>query len=87
VTFPGAESGHVHSSVLARWDQVTPGRSSEGSLGDLLVAAVRAAVLAREAEVGAWFSFSERPDAALVNALVTGGRLARPAPGWLSCRE
>ena len=83
VTLPGVESGHVHSSVLARWDQVMPGPCS-GSLGDLIVAGVRAAVLAPEAELGSWFSFTERTDAALVDGLVAQGRLARPAPGWLA---
>ena len=83
VTLPGAESGHVHSSVLARWDQVGP-QPSSGSLGDLVVAAVHAAVLAPEAEVASWFSFSERADAALVDALVAAGRLVRPAPDWLT---
>jgi hypothetical protein len=83
VTLPGAESGHVHSSVLARWDQVMPGPCS-GSLGDLILAGVRAAVLAPEAELGSWFSFTERADAALVDGLVAEGRLLRPAPGWLA---
>ena len=84
VTLPGTASGHVHSSVLARWDQVMPEASPRGSLGDVLVAAVRAAVLAPEAEVGSWFSWTEEPDAALVDGLVAAGRLARPAPGWLA---
>ncbi len=84
VVLPGAGSGHVHSSVLARWDQVIPNASGEGSLGDVLVAAVRAAVLTREAEVASWFSWTEKPDAALVAGLVAAGRLARPAPGWLT---
>jgi hypothetical protein len=83
VTLPGAESGHVHSSVLARWDQVMP-QPASGSLGDLIVAAVRAAVIAPEAEIGSWFSFRERADAALLDRLVAAGRLARPAPGWLA---
>ena len=83
VTLPGAESGHVHASVLARWDQVMP-QPHPGSLGDLLVAAVRAAVLAPESEVGSWFSFTQRADAALVDGLVAAGRLERPAPGWLA---
>jgi hypothetical protein len=84
VTLPGLESGHVHSSVLARWDQVMPEPSSIGSLGDLIVAAVYAAVVAPEAEVESWFSFTERADAALVDGLVGAGRLVRPAPGWLA---
>src|SRR5690348_1130209 len=83
VTLPGEESGHIHSSVLARWDQVMPVPSSAGSLGDLIVAGVRAAVLAPEAEVESWFSLTERADAPLVDALVADGRLQRPAPGWL----
>ena len=84
VTLPGEESGHIHSSVLARWDQVMPVPSSAGSLGDLIVAGVRAAVLAPEAEVESWFSLTERADAPLVDALVADGRLQRPAPGWLA---
>lgn len=84
VTLPGAESGHVHSSVLARWDQVMPVPSSVGSLADLIVAGVRAAVLAPESEVGSWFSFTERADAALVHGLVRAGRVRRPAPGWVA---
>jgi hypothetical protein len=84
ITLPGAGSGHVHSSVLARWDQVMPEESAGGSLGELLAAGVRAAVLAPEAEVGSWFSFGERPGPALVDELVATGRLARPAPGWLA---
>jgi hypothetical protein len=86
VTLPGTDSGHVHSSVLARWDQLMPEASSDGSLGEVLVAAVRAAVLAPEAEVETWFSWTERPDTALIDELVTAGRLARPAPGWLTAR-
>jgi len=84
VTLPGAESGHLHSSVLARWDQVMPKPSSAGSLGDLIAAAVGAAVLAPEAEVASWFSFTEPADAALVDGLVAAGRLVRPARGWLA---
>ena len=86
VTLPGVESGHVHSSVLARWDQVMPEPSPAGSLCDLVFAAVRAAVVAPEAEVGSWFSFTARADAALVDGLVAAGRLQRPAPGWLALR-
>jgi hypothetical protein len=70
--------------VLARWDQDMPHPSSAGSLGDLVVAAVRAAVLAPQAEVGSWFSFTQRADAALVDGLVAAGRLVRPAPGWIA---
>jgi hypothetical protein len=84
VTLPGTNSGHLHSSVLARWDQVMAEPSSGGSLGDVLVAGVRAAVLAPEGEVGSWFSWTARPDSALIDGLVGAGRLLRPASGWLA---
>jgi len=58
-----AGEGHAHSSELARWDQAYPGSSGAAAadpaaaLGDLLVAAVRAAVLAPEPELRRWFSW------------------------------
>src|SRR4051794_17651767 len=50
------EDPHRHTSVLARWDQVVP-EESPGGLGELLVAAVRAAVLAPERELPRWFAW------------------------------
>jgi hypothetical protein len=84
VTLPGITAGHTHSSVLARWDQAFPQPSARGSLADVVVGCVRAAVLVPEGEPARWFSWRARPDMALIDALVTGGRLRRPAPGWLS---
>ncbi len=57
-----AGHGHTHTSELARWDQVYSGRGwpcidNDKALGDLLVAAVRAAVVAPERELKRWFSW------------------------------
>ncbi len=78
-----AGEGHSHSSELARWDQVCP-VSPEGpraepdaALGDLLIAAVRAAVVAPEPELRRWFSWQWYWTPALVDDLVRAGRLRR----------
>jgi hypothetical protein len=73
-----AGRGHTHSSELARWDQVYPGTGpASGYLGDLVVAAVRAAVVAPEAELKRWFSWQWYWDDSLVEDLVRDGRLRR----------
>jgi hypothetical protein len=74
------EEPHRHTSVLARWDQLVP-ESSGGGLDELILAAVRAAVLAPEPELPRWFPWWED---GLVERLVAAGRLVRPAPGWVS---
>lgn len=77
--------GHVHTSELARWDQVYPEPAGgEADLKPLLVAGVRAAVVAEERELARWFSWRWywRPE--LVDELVAEARLYRPAPGWVS---
>lgn len=79
-----SDERHRNTSELARWDQAFP-RPSAGGLGELLVAAVRAAVVAPEDEVRGWFSW--RATSALVDELVEANQLARPAPGWLSAAE
>ena len=71
---------HRHTSELARWDQLLPERSATADLGDLFVAAVRAAVVAPESEVPRWFPWRED---GLVERLVAAGRLVRPEPGWV----
>jgi hypothetical protein len=76
--------GHVHTSELARWDQVFPEPSGRGGFGDLVVAAVRAAVVAPEAEVPRWFAWRWCADPGLVDRLVSEGRLERPEPGWVA---
>jgi hypothetical protein len=55
-----------------------------GALAELLVAAVRAAVVAPEAEVRRWFSWQwYRPDT-LLDHLVSSGRLRR-LDGFVAC--
>jgi hypothetical protein len=78
-----AGEGHTHSSELVRWDQVYPG-SSHGhnadpgtALGDLIVAGVRAAVVAPEPELRRWFSWQWYWTGSLVDDLVRAGRLRR----------
>jgi hypothetical protein len=74
------EDSHRHTSVLARWDQLVP-ESPGGGLAELLVLAVRAAVVAPERELQRWFPW--RQDG-LVERLVSDGRLDRPEPGWVA---
>ena len=83
VTMPAQGGGHTHTSVLARWDQAFP-QAAAGSLADLIVVCVRAAVLAPQAELTRWFSWRPQPDAALLDRLVGEGRLVRPEPGWIA---
>ncbi len=84
VTLPTPNGGHVHSSVLERWDQAFPVPSPAGGVEDLIVAGVRAAVVAPEAELERWFSWRWLFDAGLVDRLVAEGRLERPEPGWVT---
>lgn len=77
-----AGTGHSHSSELARWDQVYPGAANgepdpAGALGDLVVAAVRAAVVAPEPQARRWFSWQWYWTDTLVDDLVRDGRLRR----------
>ena len=51
------EEPHRHTSELARWDQVVPEESERGGLANVIVAGVRAAVVAPEAELARWFSW------------------------------
>jgi hypothetical protein len=76
------EEPHRHTSLLARWDQVFPEPAADGGLGQLVVAAVRAAVLAPEPEVTRWFSWPVPQG--LLDDLVETGSLKRPEPGWLA---
>jgi hypothetical protein len=82
-----ARDGHLHTSELARWDQVYPEPSGSGGLEDLLVAAVRAAVVAPEPELRTWFSWRWLWRRELVDELVAEGRLWRPERGWVSAAE
>ena len=89
VELPAANGGHRHTGELWRWDHIEP-RVSPISLraarADLLVAAVRAAVVAPDTEAAAkWFGAPV--PAGLVDECVADGRLVRPAMGWLSAPE
>lgn len=63
---------HGHSSLLSRWDQVFPAETS-GGLEGLLVAFVRAAVVAPERELSRWLSWPLPPGT--IGHLVENGRL------------
>ncbi len=70
------------ASVLARWDQAYPARAGTGAdparaLGDLVVAGVRAAVVAPEAGPRRWFSWQWYWTGTLIDELVRQGRLRR----------
>jgi len=74
-------------SRLARWDQVFPQPSARGGIEDLVVAGVRAAVVAPERELPRWFSWSWLVGPDLVERLVQDGRLTRPERGWVCLGE
>jgi hypothetical protein len=79
------EDPHRHTSELSLWNQVHPTNSRapidaadvREALADLLVAAVRAAVVAPEREMSHWFSWKWYWDDLLVGELVAKGRLQR----------
>jgi hypothetical protein len=79
------EGGHTHTSELVRYDQAYPEPHGEGGIEELVVAAVRAAVVAPEREVArTWFSWRWLLDDSLVERLVSDGRLERVEPGWVT---
>ncbi|MGB2953449.1 MAG: hypothetical protein WBB74_08650 [Gaiellaceae bacterium] len=71
------DGGHEHTTELSRWDQIVP-EPTAGGLDELIVAGVRAAVVARIDEPRRWFSWRADP-----GRLVAEGRLAEPEPGWI----
>lgn len=75
------EHPHRHTSELARWDQIqrAAGKKTDPrrALGDVLVTAVRAAVVAPEPELRRWFSWPWYWDDLIVDELVHDGRLMR----------
>jgi hypothetical protein len=78
-----AHGGERETSELVRWEQRYPDPpQTPGGLAELVVAGVRAAVVAPEEELARWFSWAVSP--ALIGDLVEGGRLARPQDGWVT---
>ena len=79
----GEEPGHLHSSSLARYDQIVPnplsGHDIPRAMEELIVAGVQAAVIAQESELRRWFSWRWYFAPDLVERLVETHRLARPA--------
>jgi hypothetical protein len=79
----GGGDGRRHDSELSRWDQAYQGPAAAVSadpgeaLAELLVTAVRAAVLAPERELRRWFSWQWYWTDTLVDDLVRAGRLRR----------
>jgi hypothetical protein len=79
----GRWEGEHH--VLHRWDQLGVAQGSGAAdLGELVVAAVEAAVVVQESEPRRWFSWRWRWRSDLIQGLVEDGRLVRPEPGWLA---
>src|SRR6266851_5174023 len=73
---------HFHTSELARWDQAHASAGDTGAdpgraLKDLVVAGVRAAVIAPEPELQRWFSWPWYWTDTLVDDLIREGRLRR----------
>jgi hypothetical protein len=80
-----SSGSHVHTSELARWDQVYPDAvGGEVDLKPLVVAGVHAAVVAQDREIPRWFSWSRYWQKGLIDELVDDRLLWRPEPGWVS---
>ena len=78
----GHGHGHGHDSELSRWDQAYQGPPAATAdpaeaFADLLVTAVRAAVVAPEPELRRWFSWPWYWTDTLVDDLIDAGRLRR----------
>jgi hypothetical protein len=77
------DDSHSHPTELSLWDQAYPSDQAAASadpvtaLGDLLVAAVMAAVVAPEAELRRWFSWQWYWTDTLIDDVVRSGRLRR----------
>jgi hypothetical protein len=75
---------HEHASELTRWDQAFPKPSARGGVEALVVACVRAAVLAAEREVPRWLGRPGLVSKDIVERLVHESLLIRPELGWVA---
>jgi hypothetical protein len=81
------DGGHTHTSELLRYDQAYPDPLGESKIDELIVAAVRAAVIAPEREIArTWFSWRHLIADHLVEQLISEGRLQRIEPGLVTAR-
>ncbi len=82
------QPGHLHSSELARYDQIVPEPLSDQdiprALEEIIIAGVRAAVIAQERELRRWFSWKWYFPPDLVERLVDTHRLSRVATDRIS---
>jgi len=75
-----------HFAPLRRWEDVFDKAVAVPYPHDAVVmAAMRAAVLAPEDDLGNWLSWPIPPET--VEGLVAEGRLVHPAPGWLAVAD
>jgi len=75
-----------HFAPLRRWDDVIEKQARVAHPHDaVLMAAIRAAVLAPDSDLRNWFTWPI-PEAT-VDRLVAEQRLTRPAPGWLAVAD
>lgn len=83
---PSADgAGHVHRSVLARWDHAYPVPApGPVDVVALLGAGLRAAVIAPERDLARWFSWRWLLPADYGDGLIARGLAVRPAAGWLA---
>ena len=71
---------------MRRWDAVIRNHaSSSDPIADIVLAGMRAAVIAPESDVRSWFSWPV--PSATIDRLVDEGRLVRPARGRLAIAE
>jgi hypothetical protein len=77
-------SSRLVENELLRWDQLFPEPAAGGGLDDLLVAGVRAAVVAPEPDLRKWFSWPWLLEPGTIDRLVSEGRVKRPEPGWIA---
>jgi len=86
VLLEGREGGHRHSARLMRADDRFASNGLpiawEDGLTQLVVAAVRAAVVAPVRDVVTWFSFPTCNDN--LDRALQAGRLIQPEPGWVA---